>query len=285
MNLSAVYVVILSYNGKKLTLDCIQSCLRQTYPNYFIILIDNNSADDSVSAISIQYEKEIAQGKLVVVKNAVNLGFAGGNNIGIEIAIRSGADYVFLLNNDTVVDDNCISEMTAFLESHPGVGLAAPKIYYFEPRDQIWFAGAELSLARGVSKHIGIREKDTGQYNWPLESDYITGCAMMIRKSVIDKIGMLDTRFYMYAEDVDYSLRAKKAGFQLWYVPQGKIWHKISSAMGGNLRFRKVVLRLQSQFLLFRRHARWYHWLSIPVFYTLDSIRIMALILTGKIRN
>jgi len=280
-----VHAIILSYNGKDLTLACLDSVRKSVYDSFKIVVVDNASQDGSAESIDEKFTNEINSQDLILIRNDRNLGFAGGNNVGMRFAIDNGADYILLLNNDTIVDENMIAALVDVCEKDSGVGIVGPKIYYFDPPDQIWFAGAEILLHRGLSRHVGIREKDTGQHDETAESDYITGCAMLVRRSVIERIGFLDPVYQMYSEDADFCMRAKHSGFRIRYVPAGKIWHKISAATGGHLKWRKMKLRLRSNFIFFKRYARWFHWFSIPWFFILDGMRILFLLLIGKIKN
>ncbi len=285
MNPPLVYCVILSWNGRHLTMDCVRSVLDMDYPNLKVIVVDNASSDDTVEALKNGYARDIASGRITLMVNAKNLGFAGGNNVGMEFAFRQGADYVLLLNNDTIVDRHLLAELVRETEFRPAVGVSGPKIYYHEPPDQIWFAGGEVLLHRGISRHTGIRAMDRGQYDRVRCCDYITGCAMLVRRSVYESVGGLDTAYRLYSEDADYCMRASRLGFEMLYVPSGKVWHKISASTGGQINRKKIRLRLQSSFLFYRRYAKWYHWLTIPFFFTFDTMRILALIVFGRIRN
>ncbi len=285
MAFPSVYCIILSWNGRALTIDCIRSVLQSDYENLKILVVDNASSDKSAEAIGAAFAGEIETGKLILISNDRNYGFAGGNNIGLKYALEQNADYAFLLNNDTVVERTLFSELIAFLSGLESPAIAGPKIYYFDPPDQIWFAGGEIKLYKGLSRHIGIREKDTGQYNHPVACDYITGCGMMIPKPILETTGLLDTLYPLYSEDSDFCFRARQDGFRCYYVPQAKMWHKISAASGGQLKWRKIKLRLISNIIFLKRYAKWYHWLSIPVFQAAETIKILLLIIRGKIKN
>ena len=165
-----------------------------------------------------------------VLENKANLGFTGGNNRGIQEALRRNPDYVLLLNNDTTVDAAFLSELVKAGESEQTIGVLCPKIYYYDRPNVLWYAGGRLSLSRGVSVHYGFREPDKGQYDIAREVNFVTGCAFFIKREVIEKIGLLDETFFCYSEDADWSLRAVKAGYKGLYVPSSRIWHKIGMA-------------------------------------------------------
>jgi GT2 family glycosyltransferase len=276
----AIAVIVLTWNGRDLTLDCLESLARVTTPGVRVMVVDNASTDGTADAIRQRFG-----GRVTVLSNPSNLGFAAGNNAGIQRALEDGADLILLLNNDTLVDPAFIAELAAGLDAAPGSGIAGPKIYYSTPPDQIWFAGGEVSLWRGTARHIGIRETDHGQYDTPRAVGYVSGCALLARREVFERIGMLDPSYRAYFEDTDFCMRAARAGFGIRYVPAAKVWHRISASTGGQLSRRKATRKLESAWRFFRHYARPWHWLTIPLFFTLDVLRIGLLILAGRIRD
>lgn len=275
-----VAVLILNWNGRELTIDCLDSLIPVETPNVELIVVDNGSTDGSVEAIRGRFGNRVT-----VIANEHNLGFAGGNNAGIRYALDAGADFVLLLNNDTVVDAALIDHLLQPFADDPGVGITGPKIYYYTPRDQIWFAGGRIFLARGTSCHIGIRQTDNGQYDRRAEIDYVTGCALMASRAVFEKCGLLDPGYVAYYEDVDFCMRARRAGFSIVFEPGGRVWHKISASTGGQMSRRKITRKFRSTWKFFRRYAKPWHWLTIPLFFTADGIRVLIMVGTGRIRN
>jgi GT2 family glycosyltransferase len=274
-----VAVIVLNWNGKALTLDCVRSLLEIHTPNVEIVVVDNASSDGSAGAVAQAFRDRV-----VVLANDENLGFARGNNVGIGYALERGADYVLLLNNDTVVDPRLIDALLRPF-SDASVGVTGPKVYYYTPPDRIWSAGGEVLLARGVSRHIGIREKDRGQFDEPRDVDYVTGCALMAKREVFEAVGLLDPTYVAYYEDADLCMRARRAGFRIVYAPDGKVWHKISASTGGQVSRRKITRKLKSTWIFFRRYARPWHWLSIPFFFAADVVRIVVFVLLGRIKD
>ncbi len=275
-----VAVIVLSWNGKEMTLACLESLAASDYPSLDIYLVDNASSDGTVESVKTAFAERIR-----LIANSENLGFAGGNNVGIRKALEDGAAYVLLLNNDTTVAPDMISHLVAAARSNPQMGIFAPKIYYESPPDQIWFAGGDVSLARGTVRHIGIREVDRGQYDAPRRVDYVSGCALMARRDVFEKIGVLDETYKMYFEDTDFCMRAQLSGFGCYFVPAGRMWHKISPSTGGQMSPRKIKRKLKSSWIFFRRYSKSYHWITIPFFFGIDVVRIALLIASGRIRN
>lgn len=242
-NKTKVAVIIVNWNGKKDTEICLSSLekIEKHAVDFHVIVVDNGSADDSVASIRKKYPL------VTVLPTGKNLGFTGGNNVGITYALAHRADFVWLLNNDTFVDSHVLDILSAFAD--PKVGICGSKIYFAaghefhhdrytekERGKVFWYAGGAVDWDNMYASHRGVDEVDHGQFDAEEETPFITGCSMMIKRSVLARIGMLDDRFYLYLEDLDFCLRAKKAGFELRYVPSSILWHVNagSSARPGN---------------------------------------------------
>ncbi len=253
-----VAIVLLNWNGKSVTLECLASLRTIRYERRRIILVDNGSTDGSVGVIRKDYPE------VELLEMGTNLGFARGANVGMRHALDHGADMLLLLNNDTVVDPDFLRHMVDAMNADPSIGLVAPKIYYFEEPDRIWFAGGDLSLWAGTLRHIGIREYDHGQFDTPREIPHACGCCLLARRSLAEQVGLLDESYYLYTEDADWVMRARRGGYRVSYEPRAKIWHKVSVDSGGHLSWHKNKNKFLSNFRFFARYARWYHWLVFP---------------------
>ena len=225
-----VAIVIVNWNGWEDTIECLESIYKIDYPDYNIIIVDNHSNDDSIKRI-----KEYFEGKaFTVIENEENYGFAEGNNIGIRYALKYlNPNYILLLNNDTVVSEDFLKELVNEGEKDTHVGILGPKIYYYDKPDVIWSVGCKISwkFARGIQ--IGTGEVDKGQYNDQKEVEYVSGSAFLIKTEVIDEIGLMDKKYFLYFEESDWTLRATRAGYKSLYVPNAKVWHKVSQSGGG----------------------------------------------------
>ena len=170
--------------------------------------------------------------KLILIKNEKNYGFAEGNNIGIRFSLtRINPDYILLLNNDTVVDDCFLEYLVEQMENNEKIGFCSPKIYYYVydgKRNVINFAGGRIDMFRGISSHIGVNTTDVGQYDLNKEVDWAEGSCMVVRRKTIEKVGLLDSKYFAYWEELDWCMQGKKYGWQSWYIPEAKIWHKIA---------------------------------------------------------
>jgi GT2 family glycosyltransferase len=142
--------------------------------------------------------------------------------------------------------------------------MLGPKIYYHADPQHIWFAGGEINFWKGRIAHRGLRQCDAKKWSVPGETDYLTGCALFVKRECIEKIGRFDEGYYIYTEDADWCIRARHAGFACWYTPSAQVWHKISSSSGGGSTPFKAYHKVRSNFLFFKRHAHWWHWLTIP---------------------
>lgn len=276
----SVAVVVLTWNGRDLTLDCLRSLEAVTTPNVRVMVVDNASTDGTVDAIRARYGDRID-----ILENPANLGFAAGNNAGIRRAMDDGARFVLLLNNDTTVAPNFIDELLPPMRESDTIGIATPKIYFAEPPNRIWYAGGEISLWRGIARHVGIRETDRGQHDRPRDVDYASGCALLARREVFERAGLLDESYRAYFEDADLCMRAARAGFRIRYVPTAKVWHRISASTGGQVSRAKIRRKLASARRFFTTYARPVHWLTIPLFFAVDVVRITGLVLVGRIRD
>lgn len=218
-----VAIIILNWNGIVDTLACLASLSRLDYPTYKIIVVDNGSCDDSVTAIRVAYPQ------VILIETGDNLGYVGGNNIGLNHASTLGADYALLLNNDTEVAPDFLSVLIQAAEADPKVAIVGPLIYYFDQPERVWSAGGVIDRQQGNTYLLGLNEVDQGQFgSTPRAVDFVTGCALLIKTSVIEQVGLLDPRFFAYYEETEWCARAAQAGFKILFVPQAKIWHRIS---------------------------------------------------------
>lgn len=259
-----VFLIILNWNGWELTRDCLESVNKTTdyglqssvdgrrktvdSLNIEIVVIDNGSTDGSVEKIKksitgIKGTTSITSIK--IIENQANLGFAGGNNVGIRYALENGADYICLLNNDTRVSHGFLEELIKVAESNNNIGIVGGKIYFekgyefhkdrYQKKDfgkVIWYAGGLIDWNNVYASHRGVDEVDVGQYEREEETEYVNGCLMLIKKEVFEKIGLLYKKYFLYFEENDFCQRAKKAGFKLYYAPKSIIWHLNAGSSG-----------------------------------------------------
>ncbi|TAK50681.1 MAG: glycosyltransferase family 2 protein [Bacteroidetes bacterium] len=275
-----VYCVILNLNGRALLLETLDSVLKMTYPRFEVLVVDNGSTDGSQDAVRTSYPN------LVLIENGTNLGFGEGNNVGIRYAVEHGAEWVILLNNDIAVEPAMLTEMMNVAISNPNIGILSPKIYFFSEPDTFWYAGGKINFLTGIISHRGIREQDKGQYDASGETEYATGCAFLVKREVIQTVGMFDPVYFpAYTEDADWTERARRAGYSIMYVPKARMWHKVSSFSGGGMTPLKTQLKVEHNLIFFKRYAAWYHWLTIPLCIGAATLRfVLQQILKGNFR-
>ncbi len=276
--MSKVAIITVNYNGKKDTMELLESLKKIQDTRYKIqtIVVDNGSNDGSVSTIHKQFPE------VDIIQTGSNLGFSGGYNKGIEYAQIWGADYFFLINNDTLINnENLLDELIKVLNSDPKIGLVSPKIYFapgFEfHKDKylksdkgkvIWYAGGKFDWSFVGNKHRGIDEVDHGQYDLIEEQEIFSGACVIVKKEVLEELGGLDEGYFLYFEDSDFAQRAKKAGYKIYYNGRVSVYHKVSRSTGigseltdyyhtrNRLIFGMNYGKLRTKFALFRE-ALW----------------------------
>lgn len=252
-----IYVVTLTWNQREDTLECLESLSHMTYPRYRVLVVDNGSSDGTAEVIRTRFPH------VELIVNPHNMGFQGGFNIGLRHALEHGADWVFVINNDTFVDPRILDEMMAHA-SPPDVGMLSPKIYYAADKTRIWTVGGMKHPWTLEMTDKGDGELDRGQWDQVIERDYLIGCAMLIRRCVLEQVGMFDEGYHpIYYEDSDLCLRARRAGYRLLLVPSAHMWHKVSASGGGNASPRVRYLMARNSVRFFRKHVRGWRWLVI----------------------
>lgn len=214
-----VIAVILNTNRRDDTLACLDSLKKNTYGNVAAIVLDNASKDGSVEAICRTYPE------VEIIQLSKNLGYAGNNNVGIEAALEKRADWVFVLNEDTVLDPDCLARLVEAGDSDPRIGIVGPMVYHHDEPGIIQSAGGKLG-PNWESLHLAQNEQESRQFMLPHDVDWISGCAIMIRRLVIEQVGKIDERYFYYWEETEWCIRAGKSGWRVVHVPQAKLWHK-----------------------------------------------------------
>jgi len=251
---------VLNWNGYEDSVRCLESLERVDYPAFKVILVDNGSEDGSGEKLAKRFPWTEY---LPLDENRL---YAGGNNAGILRALDEGADYILLLNNDTFVERGFLSALVECAERNPDAAAIGPKIYHANKPELIWYGGGKISFFTGKLSHEELRKKDSPRSSLEKRTGWVTGCALFARAGVFRRIGLLDTSYGMFTEDVDWCYRAVLAGYSCVFCPSSVIYHAVSASTGGGLTVFKVYHRIRSTFLFFRRYASWYHWVTIPFF-------------------
>ena len=274
----SVNLFVLNWNGRDLTLDCLSSLEKITYPNVKVYVIDNGSSDNSVAEIRNQFPD------FEIIQLPENYGFSRGNNAGFQL-VKQKADFTIFLNNDTVVDPYFVEPLINEMESNSTVKQATPKIFYADDLEYIWFGGGKINLWAGWIRHLGIRQKDSTQFSFNRNVDYATGCCVCMRTEDFESIGMFDESFFMYGEDVDLSLRFREQGGQILFVPESKIWHKVSSSIGAQFSIRKWKRKNIGKIKLIAKHIKPYQIpfsLVLTIFFSLLELIFSFIISLNK---
>lgn len=232
--------ILVNYNGRKVSRECVASLKRMKNRDWFAVIVDNDSPDGSFAELEKEYASD---GQVTVVSAGANLGFAGGTNLGIRTALEQGAEWILLLNNDTEVAEDLLDRM---LEGADRESIYAPRINYFSDRGKAWYAAGRIDFNTGTVKN---GDPETGG-----EVSFASGCCMLFSPKVFDKIGEFDEGYFMYYEDVDYCLRARAAGVRIVYLPEAVVYHKVGATSGGEQSKLSIYYNNRNRFFLIRKY-------------------------------
>lgn len=240
----SVYISILNFNGAEDTKKCLTSLnsIKQDSLKIQVVVLDNGSKEDLM--LTPSHYKNLS---LTLLRNEENKGFSGGHNDVIALALSAQADYILLLNNDTTVDPHFLLSLVHEAEKSEKGGAFVPKIYFTKGEEYhhdrykdsergkvLWYAGGVIDWNNIIGKHIGVDEVDVGQFDKVSKTEFATGCCLLLKSNVMKKVGMFDTRYFLYYEDADLSMRIKKKGFSLIFVPKAVVWHGNAKSAGGS---------------------------------------------------
>ncbi|HEX9021119.1 MAG TPA: glycosyltransferase family 2 protein, partial [Nitrospirota bacterium] len=248
----------------------VASCRKLTYDNVRVMVIDNGSSDNSEKILRRSLPD------IEVIQSGSNLGFAGGNNVGIRLALERGAEYIWLLNNDAVVDPAALSALVETAESDASIGIVGSKIFFFSPPRRIWFAGGFWKYGK-LFFTIRGEEEDRGQYDRLEAVDFITGCSLLIRAETVRQIGLLDEKYFLYWEDAEWNARAGEHGWAIRFEPRSKVWHKVSSSFNPETDA-QAYYYLRNKLLFYGQHAP----AVLPIVFCLILLGALRHIFSGK---
>jgi GT2 family glycosyltransferase len=258
-----VSIITINYNQLMHTCALLDSLKKISYPSIEVIVVDNASVENPETTIANNYPEV----KLILSKD--NLGFAGGNNLGIALA---KGKYLLFINNDTEVDTAFLEPLVNLFETNPNAGIASPKIIYYNSGDIIQYAGCyRINPYTGRNKRIGYKEKDLGQHDTLRETDLAHGAAMMVPRSIIDKAGVMPEIFFLYYEELDWCESIKNAGYKIYVVPASKVYHKESMSVGKNSTL-KTYYMTRNRLLFMRRNTKGLTKISWVFFFLIFSI-------------
>ncbi|WP_143959323.1 glycosyltransferase family 2 protein [Litoribacter populi] len=273
MNKGKVAIIIVNWNTYTYSKQCIDQLIKQSYSNVEILLVDNGSHDGSGEKLRNEYPE------LVFFQNVDNLGFTGGNNVGLNYALEKDYEYVLLLNNDVYLEADFLAKLVEAMEVNPNLGAVQPLIYNHPEREKIWKAGGDFLTTFASTISSSTLENHSGIFT----TKWLTGCALMIRKEVLHKVGPLTPSYFAYFEDVDYSFRIKKAGYELAVVLDSKIYHIASGSTKSKIKQKEGFLspsahylNVRNQFFLMRQHKDLFSRFSAFPFQTAKMLGYMG---------
>ncbi len=249
-----VTVVVLNWNGLEDTLACVRSLTRASYENLSVLVVDNGSRNSPAAAIG----EEIPG--VEVIENPTNLGYAGGNNVAIRRALADGADFVWVLNNDTEVESGSLGPLLETAAAHADAGAIGGKVLRSDSTGRLWVAWGKISWLQSLISLAGENAEDDGRFDGVRRVEWIPGCSILLRAEALRQVGAFDEDFFAYHEDADWAARAAKAGWTCWYNGASRIYHHIHGSSGGAAHyggFRKY-LSARNSVLYARKHgSRW----------------------------
>ncbi len=217
----SVAAIVLNWNRRDDTLRCLASVERSTYPSFDTIVVDNGSVDDSVRAIRTAFPA------VRVIQNGDNLGYTGGNNVGLSAALAKGYEYALLLNNDTVVHPEALDRLVTLADLEPDIGIVAPSIFYLDEPQRVWSAGGTIDWRLGAVQTSYLDASASDLPRRPYTADHVTGCCMLLRCEALRRAGLIDQRFFLYFEETEWCVRIARSGYQIMVEPAARIWHAI----------------------------------------------------------
>ncbi len=248
--LSGLCIILINWNSKQDTLECIESLLKAGITLEQITLIDNGSVDDSLPTFRERFGQN-----LPIIENSTNLGFVRACNQGIRKALDQGVQWIMLLNNDTILDAGFFEALQGYMQADSPYAILAPLILYYKYPNLVWNMGDQLIPGTLLTTKSNQRKILPADLPEVIPVDFVTGCAMVVRREVFLKIGLLDPFFEIYYEEIDFCMRARKVGYRMACVPKAKMWHKVSLTMN-KIAARASYLRTRNQIIFFRRYSR-----------------------------
>lgn len=274
-----VTIVIVNYNGENVLNDCISSLKQIDYTNYRVVVVDNNSQDNSINKLRNAYPD------VKIIQNKENLGVAEGNNTGVRYALKKKSDFILLLNGDTEVAKNFLTELIKRAQRNKKY-LVCSKIYYFDRPKYLWYAGGYINWFSGTSFHTGEGKKDQGQYNQAKKVKYSSTCCLLVPNEVFRRIGLFDKKYFIYFDDVDFCARVIKNGYPIIYEPKSIVWHKVGSFTGGSQSPNAIYYGTRNKLYFMKKNSSFVQFIVFFfVFYLVRLLRIVELAIQGKFSN
>ncbi|UCD99583.1 MAG: glycosyltransferase family 2 protein [Chloroflexota bacterium] len=276
-----VHVIVLNWNNAADTIECLHSLEQTDYQPLNRLVVDNGSMNGSVDVI-----REAFPG-IELMELDTNYGYARGNNMGIQHAIEAGAEYVLILNNDTCVEASMLAQLVSIAESNTDIGMIGPAMYCYGTNSTIFALGSTVNWKLGETIHRGIFQPATefSDLYKPEPVDFIPGCGVLVSRKFIETVGFLDPTYFLNYEDADWGIRGKRLGFEIWFVPQAKMWHKVSATLGKASPANTYYMTRNALLFFWRRSPPGYRWIAVLVILLRTLRSILAWTVRPKYRN
>jgi GT2 family glycosyltransferase len=268
--------VVVNWNGGAQNVECLESLLAQGLAPGDVVFVDNGSVDGSAEEVERRFPG------IVLLRNEENLGFGEGANRGAHEALARGAALVFFVNNDVKLPAGTVERLVRELGEESSLGIVGPRVLYKQEPGRVWCAGGMLTWKQNLSTLLGHGEPDGPEWKRTKDVDYVAGCALLVRKEVLDRVGLFDARYFAYMEDVDLCLRAREAGYGVRLVGEAAAYHASSSATGGGYNPRRKYMMGVNSIWFLKRHARAREWARFVAF---DVLTLPFLWLAGLFRG
>lgn len=274
-----VHIIILNWNGLEDTSELLVSLSKISYINYKILIVDNNSANDEAEKL-----ENISKGKAHIIRCEENLGFAGGNNVGIKYSFEKKADYILLLNNDTKVQPDFLEILVNKFETENQAGIIAPRINYYHEPEKIWSEGGKVSRIRGSG--FAYSDKLETEVEMADKSvTFVSGCCMLISREVLHKVGLFDENYFLYTEDTDLCLRTIRAGYKIYVAPQSKIFHKVNSSTKKNYSSIPLYYATRNRLYFAKKNFRSTYYLTVIYLILTMIIKSLGWLFLGRFND
>lgn len=276
MRTPQVLAVVVNWNDPESTRRCIQSLVKSDYANMRVVIVDNGSNPELYARLQTDLPD------MEILRSDVNLGFPGGANVGLRYVLTQDADYALILNNDTLIDPMMVSQLVQAAEENPNAGLVGPVIYYLDHPDKVWFAGERFLFGiYPLRRSLRLSPSNKAVE----EVDFISGCATLIPRSVLENIGLFPSDYFMYYDDIDLSVRVKAAGKNLLCVTGARMWHAVSISYGGPDSPIKQYFQAKSSFIFYRKYSKGLRlWINLIVHFAHAFFTVVKALLLGKLK-
>jgi len=274
-----VSIITINYNQPELTRQFLESAQHLTYPSYEILVVDNGSRQDLRTVVDGQVYPQMR-----ILRSEQNLGFTGGNNLGMQ---EAKGEFFFIVNNDTELTPTLLQDLLQPFEGDARIGVTCPKIKFYDQPDTVQYAGYNpMNLYTGTATPVGLNERDGGQFDEAHRTNFAHGCAMMVRREVVERVGRFAERFFLYYEELDWSQRIKNAGYDIYYQASALVLHKESQSVGPQNPLKTYYLT-RNRILFMRRHGSWFQRAVFYSFFILCVLpkHVVTYLITGRLAH